>query len=305
MITFFVMDWLNYHHLRYFWVVANEGSLAAAAKKLNVSQPSISAQIRELELSLGEKLFERKGRRNVLTDAGRIALRHADEIFSIGQELITALKQRPDAPAFRLFVGVADSLPKLVTYTVLKPVWSRAESGHIVFREGKIKDLLEELGAHRIDILLSDEPATSISGIRAFNHPLGESGTSFCATPAVAAILRRQFPSSLHRAPALLPVETNTLRRSLEQWFSEQRVEPRVLAEFEDPALMKVAAAHGEGFVALPTVVVDEASSRYGLEVFGVAEECCEKFYAITAERRITHPLVSLIRENARKLVFA
>jgi len=299
------MEWLNYHHLRYFWFVAREGSIAAAARKLRVSQPSVSVQIRELEEALGAKLFERQGRRNVLTDAGRLALRHADEIFATGAELVTALRQRSEAPDYRLFVGVADALPKLVTYVILQPVINAAENARIICREGKMKQLLRALGEHRLDIVLSDEPATSLAGIAAYNHPLGESDVCFCATPDLAALLRKNFPRSLDGVPALLPAETTTLRQSLDNWFRARDVQPRILAEFEDSALMKVIAAHGEGFTALPRVVAAEAEQRYGLVNFAVADGCQEKFFAITAQRRITHPLVGRLTDRARQMLFA
>ncbi len=296
------MDWLNYHHLRYFHAVAKAGGLRAAAEKLRVSQPSISAQIRELEEALGEKLFRRSGRTKVLTDAGQVALRHAEEIFSLGQELISAVKQRPTARAVRLQVGVADSFPKLVTYEILKPVFANVPAVHVVCREGKLEDLLGQLAAHRLDIVLADEPAPSSAQIRAFNHLLGESGVTFCAAAGLAPRLRRGFPGSLHRAPALLPVENTALRRSLESWFRGQGLAPQVVAECEDAALMKVMAANGLGFVPIPTVVVKEAIGRYALKIVGATDQCRDQFHAITAERKITHPLVSLITESAQKL---
>lgn len=298
------MEWLNYHHLRYFWTVAKEGGLRPAAEKLHVSQPSISAQIGELEATLGEKLFRRSGRTNVLTDAGQIAYRHADEIFSLGRELVSAVKQRPTARAVRLYVGVADSFPKLVTYEILRPLFARAEQVHMICREGKLEDLLAQLAAHRLDIVLSDEPAPSSAKIRAFNHLLGESGVTFCAAAALASRLRRGFPRSLHEAPALLPAENTALRRSLEHWFRALQIQPRVIAEFEDAALMKVIAANEQGFVPIPTVVVKEAVARYQLRIVGATDRCRDQFYAITAERKITHPIVSLITEQAQKLTF-
>ncbi|MDD3178823.1 MAG: transcriptional activator NhaR [Opitutaceae bacterium] len=298
------MEWLNYHHLRYFWTVAREGSLSRAAEKLHVSQPSISAQVRELEEALGEKLLRRSGRTKVLTDAGQIAFRYAEEIFSLGRELVSAVKQRPTARTVRLYVGVADSFPKLITHEILKPVLARPESVHVICREGKLEDLLAQLAAHRLDIVLADEPAPSSAKIRVFNHLLGKSGVTFCATKTLAAVLRRGFPHSLHHAAALLPAENTALRRSLENWFRSLRIEPRVIAEFEDAALMKVMAANGEGFVPIPTVVVREAVSRYGLRVIGATDRCRDEFYAITAERKITHPLVSLVTEKAQKLTF-
>lgn len=299
------MEWLNFHHLRYFQAVAKEGGLRQAAEKLHVSQPSISAQIRELEEALGEKLFRRSGRRKVLTEAGQVALRHADEIFSLGRELVSAVKQRPTTRPVRLQVGVADAMPKLVSFEILKPALSAGPAVHMICREGKLEDLLGQLAAHRLDIVLADEPAPSTAKMRAFNHLLGESGVTICAAPSLARRLRRGFPRSLHEAPALLPAETTTLRRSLENWFRSLQIRPHVLAEFEDAALMKVMATSASGFVPIPTVVVKEAVSRYGLRVVGATERVRDQFYAITAERTITHPLVSLITENAQRLTFA
>ena len=298
------MEWLNYHHLRYFHTVAKAGGLRPAAEKLHVSQPSISAQIRELEDALGEKLFRRSGRANVLTDAGQVAFRHAEEIFSLGSELISALKQRPTTRVVRFHVGVADSFPKLVTYEILEPLFQRAEQVHVVCREGKLEDLLAQLATHRLDIVLSDEPAPSTAKIRAFNHLLGESGITFCAAAPQASRLRRGFPRSLHDAPALLPAENTALRRSLEHWFRTLQIRPRVVAEFDDAALMKVMAANEQGFVPIPTVVAKEAIARYGLRPIGATERCRDQYYAITAERKITHPLVSLVTERAQKLTF-
>ena len=297
------MDWLNYHHLRYFWTVAKEGGLQPAATKLHVSPPSISAQIRELEEALDVKLFRRNGRRNVLTDAGQIALRHAEEIFGLGNDLVSALKQRPTERALKLHVGVADSLPKLVTYEILKPALELS-AVHLVCREGKIDELLAQLGTHRLDIVLADEPASSSVKFRAFNHRLGESAVTFCAAPSLAARLRRGFPKSLDDVPALLPIENSPLRRALEAWFRARKVTPRVVAEFEDLALMKVMAAQEQGVVPVPSVVVQEAIDRYGLREIGAAENCREEFYAITAERKITHPVVSILTGYARRLVF-
>lgn len=296
------MDWLNYHHLRYFWTVAREGGLRQAADKLKVSQPSISAQIRELEESLGEKLFRRQGRSNVLTDAGQIALRYADEIFALGSELTNAIKQRPSSQALRLHVGVADSVPKLVTHEILKPVFAMPRLVHVICREGKIEDLLVQLAAHRLDIVLVDEAASSSHRMRVFDHKLGESGVSFFATAPLAARLRKGFPRSLQDAPALLPAESTSLRRSIERWFRHLGVRPQVVADFEDAALMKVIAAEGRGFIALPSVISDEAIARFGLRAIGTSDQCRVEFHAITAERRITHPAVSVITEEARVL---
>lgn len=299
------MDWLNYHHLRYFWTVAKEGSLRKAAERMHVSQPSISTQLADLEDMLGEKLFQRSGRTKVLTDAGQIAFRFADEIFALGRELVNAVKQRPTARALRLYVGVADSFPKLVTNEMLKPVFALRQPVLVICREGKLEDLLAQLGAHRLDIVLADEPAADATGVRTFNHPLGESGTAFCAAGRLAATLKKGFPKSLHDAPALLPSDNTALRRAVEAWFRDRGVRPRVVAEFEDLALMKVMAAEGGGFIALPSVVADEAVRRYGFRVVGTSETCRVQFLAITAERRIAHPAVAVLTRHAREHLFA
>lgn len=289
------MEWLNYHHLRYFYVVAQEGGLARAAAKLHVSPPSISEQIRELEEALGEKLFRREGRGNKLTDAGQMVFGYAEAIFALGRELLSAVKQRPGTQALRLYVGVVDSFPKLVTNEILKPVFSMPQTVHVICREGKMEDLLAQLAAHRLDIVLADEPASSSANFKTYDHSLGETGATFCAESALAARLKRRFPQSLDGAPALLPAENTALRRALETWFRAQHIRPRVVAEFEDLALMKVMAAEGRGFITVPSVAHQDAVSRYGFRVFGHAPQCRIQFHAITAERRIAHPAVAVI----------
>lgn len=297
------MEWLNYHHLRYFWTVAKEGSLARAAAKLHVSQPSISEQIRELETAFGEKLFTREGRNNKLTDAGQIVFGYADEIFTLGRELMEAVKQRPSARTIRFHVGIADSFPKLVTNDILKPVFALPQVVHVICREGKREDLLAQLALHRLDLVLSDEPASSSVSFKTFNHLLGESGSTFCAAKRLATRLARGFPKSLHDAPALLPAENTAMRRELEKWFREHRIRPRIIAEFEDLALMKVMAAEGRGFITVPTVAVDEAIKRYGFQIIGQPDNCRLQFYAITAERRIHHPAANAVTASAKRLL--
>ena len=297
------MEWLNYHHLRYFWTVAKEGSLARAAEKLHVSQPSISEQIRELESAFGEKLFQREGRNNKLTAAGRVVFGYAEEIFALGRELMNAVKQRPGTKALRLYVGVADSFPKLVTNEILKPVFTMPQTAHVICREGKMEDLLAQLAAHRLGIVLADEPASSSTNFKTYSHSLGETGTTFCAEKELAAKLRRNFPQSLNDAPALLPTENTSLRRALETWFRDQNLQPRIVAEFEDLALMKVMASEGRGFIALPSMAVKDAVGHYGFQTIGRTDQCRVQFHAITAERRTAHPAVALITSQARVLM--
>ncbi len=297
------MEWLNYHHLRYFWTTAKEGSLARAAAKLRVSQPSISGQIRELEAAFGEKLFRRAGRNNVLTDAGHVVFGYADEIFALGAEMMNVVRQRPGSRTLRLYVGVADSFPKLVTNEILKPVFTLPQEVHAICREGKMEDLLALLAAHRLDIVLADEPPASNTNFRVFNHPLGETGTTFLAEEKLAAKLKRRFPASLQDAPALLPTENTALRRSLETWFRAKDVRPRVVAEFEDLALMKIMAAEGRGFIAVPSLVAKDAMAHYHFRMIGRADDCRLEFHAITAERRIVHPAVARITDKARAML--
>ncbi len=297
------MEWLNYHHLRYFWTVAKEGSLAGAAAKLHVSQPSISEQMHELEAALGEKLFRREGRNNRLTDAGQVIFGFAEEIFALGHEMMNAVKQRPGAKTLRLSVGVVDSFPKLVTSEILKPIFALPQAVHVICREGKMEDLLAQLAAHRLDIVLADEPASSSANFKTFNHPLGETDTTFCAEKRLATRLKRNFPQSLHEAPALLPSENTPFRRALESWFRARRIQPTVIAEFEDLALMKVMASEGRGFIAVPALAINEARERYGFQVIGKTNSCRMQFHAITAERRIVHPAVAAITAQARRIL--
>ena len=296
------MEFLNYHHLRYFWTVAKEGGLTKAAAKLHVSQPTISAQIHELEAVLGEKLFRRTGRNLVLTDAGQQVLGYAEEIFSIGGDLLNAMKHRPTLRALQLNLGVADALPKLVTYHIIEPVFHLPQPVQISYWETKVSDMLFDLGAYRLDLVLADEPASTGVAANVFNHLLGESGVTFYATSQLAAKLRRGFPKSLNGAPALLPVSSSGVRRSMEKWFHAVGVRPRLIGEFSDPAFVNVLASHGLGFMAAPTVVAKELVSRFGFRVIGHTDECRQQFYAITPERKLTHPAVTAITSARGRL---
>lgn len=292
------MEWMNYHHLRYFWAVASEGSLAAAAAKLGVSQPSISAQIRELETMLGQRLFKREGRKNVLTDAGQMVQHYASEIFSLGSELLNALNERPSERALRIHIGIVDSFPKVLGNELIRPLFKFGRPIHIICREGKPEDLLAQLAAHRLDLVLMDEPPPSSANLRVYDHQLGSTGSVFCATHNLAKKLTHNFPHSLDDQPALFPVENSPLRRSAETWLRLHNVKPRIVAEFDDPALMKVMAAEGHGFIILPASSATTVLKRYKLHIFGHTEDCRTQFHAITAERRIQHPALTAIINN-------
>jgi LysR family transcriptional activator of nhaA len=298
------MEWLNYHHLLYFWTVAHEGSIVGAAKKLRLAQPTISAQIRALEESLGEKLFSRRGRGLELTDFGRLVLGYADEIFLLGRELLLAVKDQGLVRGGRLVVGVTDATPKIVAREVLRPALHMDPPVHVVVREGKLESLVAELAVHRLDLVLSDHAYRSPSAIKIFHHRLGHCGVSFLAPPAMARKLKGNFPDSLEGVPALLPADNTALRGSLEDWFQKVGVRPRVLAEFEDMALLKTFGSQEEAVFPLPSVSVEEVARSLGVKVVGATNECREEFLAITAERRLTHPAVLTITEKARQGLF-
>ncbi len=290
---------LNYHHLRYFHAVAEEGSLQRAAEKLHVSKPSMSAQIKLLEEALGERLFRRAGRSLVLTEYGRMVRTYAADIFALGQELVTARQRGPRAAGGRLQAGIVDSFPKLLTLDVMRPVFNRQPPVRLSCHEGRLDDLLGQLAAHRLDVVLSDEPAPTQGRVKTYSHALGSSGTTFCASPALARTLKGRFPANLRDAPALLPVQNTPQRRELEAWFRGVKVEPRVVAEFADAALATVVAAEGVGFTSVPTIVAADAVERYGFEIIGRTEECRTHLYLITAERRLEHPALLELSRHA------
>ncbi|MDF1739145.1 MAG: LysR family transcriptional regulator [Verrucomicrobiales bacterium] len=297
------MEFLNFHHLRYFWTVARSGSVRGAAEELGVSQPSISAQIRLLEESLGEDLFLRTGRRLVLTEAGQTAMTYADEIFSAGRELVNAVVMGTGR-ALRFNVGMTDSLSKLIGFEILKPAFHYSRPTHLVTRQGELSVLVNQLQNHRLDLILADEPVTSSLKSTMFNHQLGRSGVTFCAVPKLAAKLRRNFPQSLHGAPALLPSENMGMRWALESWFDSEGIRPHIVGEFEDGTLMEVAASGALGFTTVHTVVDQAALKHYGLRVIAKVEECGSDFYAITGERKVKHPVAVEITENAFSHLF-
>lgn len=293
-------EFLNYHHLRYFWTVANEGSFRRASEKLRVSQPSMCTQIKVLEASLGEALFRPSGRSLELTEFGQLIHGYADEIFTLGSEILRATKQAPGVRALRLHVGIVDSFPKLMSYEILRPVLDHQPPVRLTCHEGKLADLVSQLSTHRIDVVLSDEPVSPGSAGKVFNHLLGSSEITFCAMPGLARSLKGRFPKNLDDAPVLLPTQNCSLRRDLEKWFQSAGIQPRVVAEFEDAALMKIVATSGSGFIAVPSVVVSEAIERYGFVPIGRTKEVETRFYAITAERRFTHPAILAITKNLK-----
>lgn len=298
------MEWINYHHLLYFWTVAREGSIAKAGEKLRLAQPTISGQLRVLEESLGHKLFTRKGRGLALTDFGQLVYRYADEIFAIGKELTEAIKGRPSGRPVRFVVGISEVVPKLVAYRLLEPALRLHEPVRIVCREDKTERLLADLAVHDLDIVITDAPAPPAVKVRAFNHLLGECGVTFFASPDLAARLRGKFPKSLNGAPMLIPSPEAAVRHRLDQWFDENGVRPEVVGEFDDSALIKAFGQAGVGVFAAPTVIGTDVRRQYGVRAIGKAEKVRERFYAISVERRLKHPAVVAISETARNETF-
>jgi LysR family transcriptional activator of nhaA len=281
---------LNYHHLLYFWAVAKEGSLRLASEVLHVSQPSISAQLKQLEESLGTQLFTRTTRRLMLTDTGHTVLQYAEEIFALGRELLTAVRQEPGQRPLRLHVGVADSLPKIVVRQQLTPVFELGPSVRVVCREGSLEELITQLAGHKLDVVLADEPSTSALRVKTFNQRVNTSNVVICATPPLAKRLARNFPRSLDGAPAVLPVGEMALRRQLEHWFDSHRIRPRVIAEVEDTALLTDLGAQGLGFIPAYSAVLDELARSGRFQTIGIAKGLRMEVFAITAQRRIQHP---------------
>ena len=293
------MEWLNYHHLFYFWTVARAGSIVRASQELRLSQPTISNQLKSLEGSLGQQLFERQGRRRVLTDVGRTVLRYADDIFRTGRELQQALKGLPTGERVRLVVGVADVIPKRVAALLLESAVEAVPRLALVCRESPLKQLLAELALHELDVVLSDSPASEEIKVRAFNHPLVDCGVVFLAARELAH-LRKGFPRSLDGAPVLLPAPGTAVRRGLESWFEAQAVRPEIAGEFDDSALLEAFGARGMGLVPAPAIIEKEMVATYGFLSVGRTEEVRERFYAISVERRLRHPAVAAIAEAAR-----
>jgi LysR family transcriptional activator of nhaA len=299
------VEWLNYHHLLYFWFVAKEGSIARASPELRLAHSTISGQIHRLEEVLGEKLFSRRGRSLVLTEAGRVVYRYADEIFSLGGELLDTLKGRVSGKPLRLVVGVADVLTPSLVRRFLDPAFRLANAVQVICRADKsVPEFIAEMALHKVDVVLTDGPAASGTAVRAFSRLLGECGTTFFASAKLAASTRRNFPRSLDNVPFLLPWAPSTVRRTLEQWFEAEDIRPKIVGEFDDSALAKEFGEHGMGIFAAPSIIEAEVLQHYAVRVVGRSKAVGQQFYAISVERKIRHPAVVAICEAARKDIF-
>ena len=299
------MEWLNYHHLLYFWAVARTGSVVRASAELRLAQPTISGQVRRLEEVLGEKLFDRVGRKLVLTDVGRTVFRYADEIFSLGRDLQGTLQGRPSTRPLRLTVGVADALPKALVQRLLEPAFHIGQPVQLICREDRVvEDFLGALAGQELDLVLADRPLGPGRRVHAFNHLLGECGTTFLATAKLARACRAGFPRSLDGAPFLLPAGHVTARRAIDQWLVATQVRPVVLAEFDDSALMYAFGQQGKGIFPSPTVFEAEFRRLYGVQVVGHAKAVKHHVYAISVEPKIQHPAVVAIIKAGRREIF-
>jgi LysR family transcriptional activator of nhaA len=295
---------LNYKQLHYFWSVAKAGGVGRAAERLHLTPQTLSGQIALLEDNLGTKLFRRVGRGLELTDAGRLALSYADDIFNTGGELEQVLRgSRGDRPLpFR--VGIADVVPKSVAYRLLAPAMALPDPIRIVCRENKLDRLLGELAMHRLDLVLADSPMPDQAEVKGYSHKLGECGVAFLASPELAARLTGAFPACLDGAPLLVPGEGTAMRGHLMRWLSAQQLHPRIVGEFDDSALMNAFGQGGSGVFPAPTVIAEELARQHGVAVLGRTDTVSERFYALSVERRVSHPAVLAILEAASRDLF-
>ncbi len=296
---------LNYKHLYYFWNVAKAGSIARTAERLHITPQTISGQIGELERALGTDLFQRRGRRLELTAAGKLALSHADEIFQIGSELEALLRNPSKGNELPFRVGVADVVPKSIACRLLAPVLSLAEPVRLICREDKLERLFAELAIHKLDLVIADRSLPTELGVKGYSHVLGSSTVVFHASPELAKRYRGGFPQSLHGAPLLIPGDGAVMRGPLEHWFNQHQIQPRIVGEFDDAALMKAFGQIGGGIFPVSAVIAEEVESQYNVAMVGCADEIVVKYYAISVERRLTHPAVVAVSQAAKRVVFA
>lgn len=298
------MQWLNYHHFHYFWMVAREGGIQPAARRLRLTHPTVSAQIRQFEEALGQELFDRSGRRLSLTPVGRMAYEYADEIFRMGEEFMDSIQQSGSPRTLSLVVGATGAIPKVVVRRLLGPALQIEPRIRLVCREDEHDRLLSLLAIRELDVVLSDSPLSPSSGVKAFNHLLGECGTTFFAASRLVSSLTGPFPECLHGAPLLAPLPNSSMGRALRQWFDELGIRPEIVAEVQDSALIKALGQDGVGVFCMPSAVEDEVVRQYHVEMLGRAEEIEERYYAISPERRLRNPAVVAISKGARSTIF-
>jgi LysR family transcriptional regulator, transcriptional activator of nhaA len=295
---------LNYKQLHYFWNVAKTGSITRAAERLHLTPQTISGQLAELERSLGTDLFRRIGRRLELTSAGKLALSHADEIFQIGNELEQSLRNGAGSEERSFRVGVADAVPKSLAYQLLAPAMALAEPVRLICYEDKLERLFAELAIHQLELVIADRPLPSELGVKGYNHTLGHCSIAFYGIPELAARYRSTFPMSLNGAPFLLPGDKAAVQTLLTRWFNEQQIQPHIVGKFDDSALMKAFGKAGVGIFPAPAILSDEIREQYGAEIIGYAHGVTVRYYAISIERKLTHPAVVAVSEAAKQSLF-
>ena len=296
---------MNFKHLHYFWAAAKAGGVVRAGEQLHISPQTLSGQIKLLEESLGCALFRKAGRGLELTDEGRLAVGYADQIFALGSELEARIgKASGVAPALDFRVGVADSVPKSIAYRLLEPALGVAANVRLICHEGAFADLLGQLAVQRLDLVIADEPLGRQSGMKAFNHALGSTATTFFATPELKRGLKGPFPQCLDDAPMLLQGTASASRQRFDLWLAAHRIRPRIIGEFDDAALMKAFGGEGRGLFMTPSVLEAETAAQYGVRAIGRTPELVEEFHAISSERRIRHPCVAAITDAARDQLF-
>jgi LysR family transcriptional activator of nhaA len=295
---------LNYRQLHYFWVVAKTGSIVRACEQLNLTPQTISGQISLLEQTYGVELFKRVGRQLELTETGRVALPYAEQMFQLGGELEAVLRAQPDEQQILFRVGVADVVPKSIVYRLIAPSMALSELVRISCREDQLERLLADLAIQRLDLVISDSPMPSHLDIKGYSQKLGECGVSFFATRALAAVYGQNFPHGMQGAPLLVPGQQTVVRSRLMRWFAEQNIQPKIVGEFDDSALMKAFGKSGSGIFIAPSVIADEVIEQYDVELIGHTDAVTESFYAISVERKVSHPGIIAITEGARRQLF-
>ena len=298
------MSTLNFKHLRYYWMVAKTGSIARAAEQLHLTPHAISGQLSEFAQTLGVELFRRSGRKLELTDTGQRILSYAEDIFTTGDELLEVLRDQTAARSVPFRVGIADSVPKAIAYRLVEPALRLAEPVRLVCREGRLGPLLAELAVHRLEMIIADRPMPTHLNVRGYNHLLGESGLTVFGTRRLIKALSGSFPASLDNAPFLLPGEDVSIRSKLLQWLEANDLRPRIVGEFDDSALMKAFGQAGAGLFVAPTVMADHVCEQYKVAAIGRIDSVVEQLYAITTERRLSHPAIVAISQAARSDVF-
>lgn len=294
----------NYRHLYYFWIVAKEGSITRAAERLDVAVQTISAQLALLEKSVGKALLAPQGRRLVLTEAGRVALSYADQIFLLGEQMQEVLSDTDIGRTMRLTVGLSDSLPKLIASRLLEAALRLPERVKLVCHEDDFESLLGELSVHKLDVVLTDRPVPSGTNLRAFSHLLGESELALFGVPALAQRYGEEFPANLNGAPLLLPTRNHVIRSRIDHWFELNDVRPDIVGEFDDNALLNTFGRNGMGLFPAPSALIKDVQEQFGAIPVGEMQ-VREQFYAISNERKIQHPAVEAILSEVHATIFS